>query len=281
MKSLKGRTVILTGASRGLGERIARSFAKAGANLVLVARNQAALESLAQELTQGGTKNLVIAADLNDFGTHQPLLDRAEAELGPVDILVNNAALDGQSVFAEFPPERIEEMIRVDLLSPMLLTRALLPRLLARKSGHIVNIASLAGKSATPFDTTYSAAKGGLVLFSHSLRAELRGSGVGVSVVCPGFISDVGMFADVSRQHGVRAPRVAGESTPARVAEAVLRSIRDDRAEILVNPGPMRLFQAINQLAPELFSALMTRIGVTGVFRHVALAARNPDEPGR
>jgi short-subunit dehydrogenase len=274
MRELTGCNVIVTGASRGIGERIARAFARSSANLALVARDARALESLASELSGSGIKCVALAADLADFSTHQQLLDRAEAELGPIDILVNNAALDGHSVFAEFPGARIEELLRVNLTAPMLLTRALLPRLIARKHGHIVNIASLAGKSATPFDTTYSASKGGLILFSHSLRGELRSQGVGVSVICPGFISDVGMYADVSRKHGVRAAKVAGESSPEAVAQAVLRAIREDRAEILVNPGPMRLLQAFNQLAPELFSALSGRLGVFGLFHHVALAQR-------
>jgi short-subunit dehydrogenase len=274
MKDLKAANVIVTGASRGLGVRIAKHFAEAGANLALVARNAEALNALASELSRHGTKNVALAADLGDATGHESLIARAEAALGPIDVLVNNAAVESNSAFVDFAPERIEEMVRLDLLSPMLLTRALLPRLVARKRGHIVNISSLAGKSATPYNTTYSAAKAGLVLFSQSLRGELRDSGVGVSVICPGFISDVGMFADKAEQHQVRAPSAAGESSPDKVAAAVLRAIRDDRAEILVTPGPMRLLQAFNQLAPELFSSLTARLGVTEVFRRVALAER-------
>lgn len=277
MRELKGRNVLITGASRGIGERIARAFAGAGANLALVARDASALEKLATELSSSGVRSVALPADLADFDAHQPLLDRAEAELGPLDVLVNNAALDGHSVFAEFPAQRIEQLLRINLTAPMLLTRALLPRLVAKKSGHIVNIASLAGKSATPFDTTYSASKGGLVLFSQSLRGELRDSGVGVSVVCPGFVSDVGMYADVSRQHGVRASRVVGESSPEAVAQAVLRAVRRDVAEILVNPGPIRLMQALNQLSPELYLAVTTRLGVPRLFQRVALAQRGSD----
>ena len=143
----------------------------------------------------------------------------------------------------------------------MLLSRAVLPSMLERKTGHIVNIASLAGKSATPFDTPYSAAKGGMILFSHSLRAELRGTGVSCSVIVPGFIADTGMFA------GATVPAIVGTSRPEAVARAVVRALKKDVLEIIVAPGPLRLLEAFNQLYPETFIWAVSLVGAMDPFK--------------
>lgn len=275
MRQLQGRNVLLTGASRGVGPYIARAFAEKGANLALVARSAPPLQQLASELTQAGVRSVAISADLSDLDSHGMVLHEAGERLGPIDVLINNAAIEASSEFADLAPARIQELLRLDLIAPMLLTRALLPQLLARRSGHIVNIASLSGKSGTPYNSTYAAAKGGLIVFSQSLRAELRGSGVSVSSVSPGFISEAGMFADRARETNRRAPVAVGESTPEQVANAILRAVVEDRAEILVSPGPARLLQAINQLAPDLINYLMERLGVTALFREAAHAERD------
>ena len=205
--------------------------------------------------------------------------------LGPVDILVNNAALEANSAFADFAPERIEELVRVDLIAPMLLTRALLPRLLARGSGHIVNIASIAGKSATAYNVSYAAAKAGLISFSLSLRAELHKTGVSASVICPGFISDAGMYAAKVALTGRPTPKLAGESSPARVAASVVKAVVHDRAELIVSPGPFRSLLAINQFFPDFMSFMARVSGVTDVFEAVIAAekraASQPPSPSQ
>jgi len=270
---LKGKNVVVTGASRGLGVHIARTIAERGVNLALVARTAGPLEALASELGRAGVRAVAVATDLGDTAAYPSLCDRIESALGPVDVLVNNAAIEANSRYAEFPPERIEEMIRLDLIAPMLLTRALLPRLLQRKSGHIVNISSLAGKMASPWDVTYAAAKGGITLFTLSLRAELRGSGVSCSVIAPGMIAE-GMFAAKQRDHGVKAPAIAGISSPGAVARSVVKAIEHDRAEILVNPGPIQLFNLLAQAAPDTMSRFFMKLGVSEPFRAVAEAER-------
>jgi len=274
MRQLQGKNVIVTGGSRGLGTYIARAFAAKGAHVAVVARNVAALQQVASELRTQGVRAVGIAADLGDVSGYPTLLDRVERELGPVDILVNNAALEANSAFADFAPERIEELLRVDLIAPMLLTRALLPRLLARGSGHIVNIASLAGKSATAYNVSYAAAKGGLVLFSQSLRAELHKTGVSAAVICPGVISDGGMYAEKRALTGKPTPKLAGESSPARVAASVIKAIVSDRAELIVSPGPIRSLLALNQFFPDLMGYMARASGVSGVFEAVVAAEK-------
>jgi short-subunit dehydrogenase len=213
---------------------------------------------------------VAIRADVAVASDRALLLQRAAAELGDIDILVNNAALETNKAFTDFSASDLEQMLHVDLVAPVLLTRELLPKMLERETGHIVNIASLAGKSATPFNVPYSAAKGGLILFTHSLRAELRGTGVSCSVVVPGFISETGMYAEKEREHGVMVPAIVGTSTPARVTRAVIRGIKSDVLETIVAPGPMRLSQAFNQVFPEAFAWFLTRIGAMEPFKKVA-----------
>jgi short-subunit dehydrogenase len=270
MEELRGRNAILTGASRGLGVYIARALAAEGVNLALAARTLAPVEELARELSASGVRAVAIRADVAVAADRTALLQRAAAELGGIDILVNNAALETNLAFADFSLSAIDEMLNVDLVAPVLLTRELLPQLLERKTGHIVNIASLAGKSATPFNVPYSTAKGGLILFTHSLRAELRGTGVSASVVVPGFVSETGMFAAKTQEHGLTAPAIVGTSTPEKVARAVVRVIKSDVLETIVAPGPMRLSQAFNQVFPEAFAWFVTRIGAMEPFKKMA-----------
>ncbi|MDB4973435.1 MAG: Short-chain dehydrogenase/reductase [Myxococcaceae bacterium] len=278
MGPVRGKNVVVTGASRGLGTYIARAFAAEGAHLALVARNATALEVLAEELRSLGVRAIAVAADLADVQGYGALLDRIERELGPIDVLVNNAGLEANSAYAEFAPQRIEELLRVDLLAPMLLTRALLPRLLLRGSGHVVNIASVAGKSPSAYNVTYAAAKSGLIAFSESLRAELHKTGVGVSVVSPGFIADAGMYAEKLVLTGKAAPKLAGVSSPALVARNVVKAVVKNCAEIIVSPGPIRLFLAINQLFPGFMAFVSRVLGVNDVFTAVVDAEKRAAE---
>jgi len=274
MHELSGCNAIVTGASRGIGVYIARALAARGVNVALSARTREPIEALAVELRRTGVRAVAIASDVALAADRARLLELAETELGAIDILVNNAALESNQAFVSFDPAYIEQMLQVDLTAPMLLTRALLPGMIARGRGHVVNVGSLAGKSATPYNVPYSAAKGGLILFTHSLRAELRGSGVSASVIVPGFVSDVGMVADKVRAHGVTVPAIAGSSAPDKVARAVVRAIERDVLEIIVAHGPMRLSQAFNQLYPEAFAWFVQRIGAMDLFKKMAETSR-------
>lgn len=281
MKELRGRNALITGASRGIGVHIARALAGAGMNIALVARSGDAIEQLARELSSVGVRASAIVADLTDLTGLDRVLARAEAELGPLDVLINNAGVEGVRVFSEESAAQTEQMMHLNLLVPVLLARKSVPGMLLRKRGHIVNIASLAGKTAAPYCVSYATAKGGLVAFTHSLRGELRGSGVSASVVCPGFVSDEGMFAVSTRATPVTVSKLVGTSTPAQVADAVVFALRRDRAEVLVNPGPVRLFQALHQLAPDMVAWLQARMGVKLMMRTLALAASREAADGR
>jgi short-subunit dehydrogenase len=127
-------------------------------------------------------------------------------------------------------------------------------------------MSSLGGKKGSPYSATYAASKAGLIAWTNGLRAELEGTGVGASVICPGFVSEVGMFAERSQP----APRMLGSSTPEAVARAVLRAIQRDIGEIIVNPGPMRLMLAIEALSPGLARWVLRKSGVYDYYRKQA-----------
>lgn len=175
---LRGRNALVTGASQGLGEALARQFAQAGARLILVARSLDRLGKLASEL--GG---VAVAADLSDLAQARQLIDRAQTEGGPIDVLVNNAGADFAGAFTETPFDDIEDLFRLDLVAPVVLCRAVLSGMLARGRGHIVNVSSLAGVAALPGLACYSSAKAGLDHFTSGLRADLRGCPVGTTLV--------------------------------------------------------------------------------------------------
>jgi short-subunit dehydrogenase len=174
---LRDRRVLVTGASRGIGAELAREFSAAGARVALVARSADAIAKLAADL--GGDS---YAADLNDPEQVRGLIERVEHD-GPVDVLVNNAGDGAQGRFVAMEAERVERQLRVNLLTPVELCRQALPGMLARGTGHIVNVSSMAGTNALPGMTPYSTSKAGLSHFTAMLRAELRGTPVRTTLV--------------------------------------------------------------------------------------------------
>jgi len=249
MRDLKGRNAILTGASRGLGVHMAEALAREGVNLALAARSPDLLEGVGEELAALGVRTVGVPTDLAEPEQVAHLVAEAERQLGPIDLLVNNAGVQFTQPYEDCPPERIELVVRVNLLAPLLLARAVLPGMRSRGRGHIVNIASLAGKIGLPFAAPYGATKAGLIQFTHSLRTELAGTPVGASVICPGFVSDDGMFARSEDLTGP-APVLLTPTTPDRVVRAVLRAIRRNTAETIVNPLPARLVSILQEAIP-------------------------------
>jgi short-subunit dehydrogenase len=207
-----------------------------------------------------------IAADVCDDGARRELLEEAESALGPIDILVNNAGIERIVSYTDLPSDDIEAMIRTNLAAPLILSRLVLERMVERGRGHVVMMSSLGGKKGSPYSATYAATKAGLIAWTSGLRIELQGTGVSASVICPGFVSEAGMFAARSQ----RAPRILGTSTPEAVAKAVLRAIQRDEGEIIVNPGPVRLMLALEQLSPRFARWVLEKAGVYDYYRKQA-----------
>jgi short-subunit dehydrogenase len=239
---LAGKTVLLSGATGGIGLAIARDMAGRGATLVLSSRKQQALEELASSLAGDGHR--AIAADLAEEGAAERLV----ADAGEFDVLVANAALPASGKLDDFSQEELGRALRVNLEAPIRMARELLPPWRERNSGHFVFVSSLAGKAASPRSSLYSATKFGLRGFALGLRADLARTGIGSSVVMPGFIRDAGMFAE----SGAKPPMGVGTSTPEEVAEGVARAIEQDRPEVEVAPRRLRMLANFAARRPAL-----------------------------
>ncbi len=265
---LEGARVLLTGASGGLGQALARGLHARGAGLVLTGRRTDVLTPLAEEL---GAR--AIPADLGAPADVERLVRSA----GEIEVLVANAALPASGHLLELSQAQIDTLLEVNLRAPIALVRALAPAMAARGSGHIVLMSSLSGKAAAPVSSVYSATKFGLRGFAHGARADLRKQGVGVSVILPGFVRDAGMFADAG---SVRLPPGVGTSSPEQVVRAVITAIERNRGEITVAPLPLRLGANISAVAPGLAAFGQRLAGGATVARRVSegQVQKRPDD---
>jgi short-subunit dehydrogenase len=248
MTELRDARVLVTGANGGLGRAIACACRAAGAQLVVTGRRAEPVEAIAADV-----QGTAVVADLSDRSE----LPRILAEAGDIDVLIANAALPATGDLLDWEQDQIDRVLEVNLANPIAMTRALLPRLRTQKSGHLVYVSSLSGKVASIGASLYSATKFGLRGFAGALRADLQGSGVGVSVICPGFVRDAGMFAD----SGATLPRGVATVTPGAVADAVVKAIRQDRAEIEIAPITLRIGAFFGALAPGVSATVQSRIG--------------------
>jgi short-subunit dehydrogenase len=221
--------VLLTGASGGIGEAIARRLHERGATLILSGRRADALEQLASEL---GDRTETVVADLARTEDVQMLCDR----YADVDVLVANAGLPAAGTLDSFTPEQLDRAVDVNLRAPIQLARATVPGMVERGAGHVVLMSSLAGKVALSDSSIYCATKFGLRGFGFALKEDLRGTGVGVTTVFPGFVREAGMF----HGSGVKLPRMVGTRSPEDVAKAVMRGIDNGRTEVDVAPVMLR-----------------------------------------
>jgi short-subunit dehydrogenase len=271
MRELRGSNALVTGGSGGIGAHIARALARAGANVVVSGRREDALAAVVAELQASGVRAASVAADLYVRAELDTVAERAEAALGPIDVLVNNAGVEQASAFTRYTPGELSSMVELNLLAPLLLTHRLLPGMLERRRGHVVFIASVAGKVAAPYQAPYVATKAGLVAVTQSLRAEYMREPVGFSVVCPGFVAGDGMYQRMLEE-GLSANAVIGATTIDRVVARVLDAIRRDRAEVIVSGRPLRPALALGQLAPGLIERILPRTGINELFRRAAAA---------
>jgi len=222
---IKGRVVLITGAGRGIGRALAHAFAAAGAKVALLGKTKKNLLEVQRELKDSGAPTVVLAADVSDEGVVSRAVALAEQELGPVDVLVNNAG-----IFALAPVEKMDalvfdRMLAVNLRGPFLMSRAVLPGMKSRKRGHIVNISSTAGRRGFAGGGAYCASKFGLAGLTEAMRYEARASNVRVTCVYPStvntdFVKKAGM--DLAPERAIQ---------PEDVANAVVSLVAmDDRA---------------------------------------------------
>lgn len=249
--------VAVTGASSGIGEALARAFLERGASVTLVARRSELLAAIAASVPAGRTH--VVAADLADRAASCAWVDDAERALGPIDVLVNNAGVQIVRAVSDTPWEDAERLLQLDLHTPLRLTHALLPRMIARGSGTIVDIASMAAIAPTPGMYFYNAAKAGLAAASEGLRAEVKPHGIHVVTVYPGPVRSAMESAGRAAYEDTRAASHAPTGEPEELARLVAEAVEQRRDRVIYprTYGVARHFPnvtrwAMDRLTPKL-----------------------------
>lgn len=252
---IEGSRVLVTGASGGLGNAIARDLARRGATLVLTARNEEVLSSLAAEV--GGE---VVVADLADRSDLEALC----GQLGEVDVLVCNAGVGGDGHQSAVGADRIDVVLDVNLRAPMILCNSFARhRMASGRAGQIVNIGSVAGVVAAANSGLYNATKFGLRGFTLAIRQDFADHDIGVTHVAPGFIHTAGMFAE----NEMELPPLVRARPPQDVADAVARAILENPAELWVIPPELRVIATLGTIAPGLSEATQRRLGIREMTR--------------
>src|ERR671936_540922 len=242
---LKGKVVLVTGASAGIGWATAVAFAREGATVVAAARREERLKELVAAIEQRGGRAMAVPCDVSDRVQIGVMRQRVEDAYGRCDVLVNNAGIPGGGPFEKLSVERLEEIVRVNVLGVVLGTRVFVPMMVERGRGHIVNVASLAGRFETPGAATYGATKHAVVAFSESLYYELGSRGILVTTVNPGYSPTEGF-----PQGGVPGVFLI---RPDKIARTIVDVVRKDKAPEVFIPRVMGPLQAFRVLTPPLY----------------------------
>jgi dehydrogenase/reductase SDR family protein 7B len=259
----ESRIVWVTGASSGIGEALAAAFAAEGAKLVLSGRRREALEAVNQRI---GGEALVLPFEATDWGALAGAVEQAWGWRGGVDILVNNAGVSQRSLAVDTAPEVYRTLIEVDLIAPIWLTQLLLPRLVQRRSGHVVAISSVAGRVGPVLRTGYAAAKHGLIGYCDALRAEVDAAyGIKVTTVLPGSVRTQvaanALQADGSAR-GASDANIEAGMDPAECARRILDAVADGTRELIVAEGAEAFAAALRFQDPERLFDLLSGEGV-------------------
>lgn len=259
MRNLANKRILITGAGHGLGRDIARTFAKAGAELVVTDCNLAGVEETAKLIQSEGGKAAAYALDVTDLDAIRQFRERLHAERGPIDVLINNAGIAHGGAFLDVPIEQHLATYRVNALGMVAMTHAFLPDLVARPEGHLVIVASASGLIALPYASTYASSKWAALGFSESIREELRVLGhrhVRVTAICPSYI-DTGMC------DGVKLPRFTTMLRSSQVAGKVLHAVQTNR-DLVLTPWLVYITPFTKAvLPPPLFRKVADFFGIT------------------
>ncbi len=251
MRSLEGKVVLITGASSGFGEEVAVLFAQEGCKLVLAARRMDRLQALAAKIQDNGGEAIAIPVDVVNLVDIQNMVESTIDLYGQIDILFNNAGIGRVDWFENFSAERdIQMLVHVNLISLMQVTHAVLPHMLKRGEGHIINMSSVAGLIPAPLITTYAASKHGVRAFTDALRREVTPLGITISGIYPGpakteFGSHIGKNEAYAATKNIVRSRMTSEYVASRVLDVALRPRRS-----LIIPWHYRIAFAFEMLFP-------------------------------
>ena len=260
MTQLAGKVVWITGASSGIGEAAAIAASHRGAKLVLTARRQAELERV-KALCADPSQVAVHPLDLLQMGGPAAATAKAESFFGPVDVLVNNAGRSQRSLVLDTTVQTYRDLFELDFFSTVALTKAVLPVMVARKTGHIVVISSVVGYISSPLRSGYAAAKHALHGFYEALAAELWRENVKVTMVCPGYVRtqvSVNAFSGSGAKHGKMEPSIDRGLPPEVCAQRIWRAVEKDRAEVLI--GKERIAVYVKRFWPSLWAWALRRV---------------------
>ncbi len=253
---LNGKVVIVTGASSGIGRATAHTFAAMGAQVVLAARRAERLLDVAATMDSYGKSAFVVPVDIGEEADRQQLVDAALREFGRIDVLVNNAGSSWTGFLEDHDPAYLQQMVQVNLYAALRLIQLVLPGMLARGYGHIVNVSSGGAEMHVPMAVGYVATKAGVNGFSAALRRELAGTGVGVSWVMPGYTQTEMLDGVDVRQLRSFGVRVDAPEVPAR---AIVDAVRYNQRDVLP-PGPVeKVAMVLHRLLPGMVDMLMGR----------------------
>jgi short-subunit dehydrogenase len=256
LKDLRGRAALVTGASSGIGRLLALRLAERGARVALVARRADLLEELATEIRQREGEALPLPCDVADFAQATAASARALERFGDVDLLVNNAGYGHHRTFLEWDVADIDRMMRVNYLGSVHFTKALLPRMVARRSGWIVFVASVAGRIGVPVESAYAATKFAMVGLAEAVSLEVEDAGVHVLTVCPGAIRTPFFDGEALERLPSAARRAMVEPGP--LVAAILKALARGKREITY-PRFMALAYVVRALAPGFFRRQLRR----------------------
>jgi short-subunit dehydrogenase len=234
MEEITGKTVLVTGAARGMGKLEASKFAREGCRVIITDVHADGLASAETEMKAQGWPVAAYVLDISDRQSCVALVKRIEEEQGPIDILVNNAGITECYAVLDLSEASLRRMMDVNYFGTTWMMQAVVPRMVERGGGHVVNICSIAGKTGSPLMGGYCATKHAIVGITDSIRMELRGTGVEFSIINPGFVS-TGMF------EGAKLPLITRWQDPQKVADAVVRAVRKNQAEVCVPRFAVRL----------------------------------------
>ena len=257
--TFREKTVIVTGASSGIGKALALRLADEGAWLALAARNAQCLDSLAEECQQRGSKAIAIPTDVADESQCRALIQRTQEMYGCIDTLVNNAGIDVVSKLEDLPNLRLfKQVVDVNFYGAVHCAYYALPYLKETR-GRIVNISSLGGMLAIPFNTSYVASKFAVIGFSDSLRMEVEQAGVSVTVICPSWVVTEFHERYLDKNGQPKGPSGRGiytehTMTADQCAQIVLRAARRRKRQVVMRPGPLALW--LKLIAPGLIDWL-------------------------
>lgn len=277
--SLEGQVALITGGSQGIGRAVALALAAQGMNLVLAARTASKLEATAEELRKSGVRVVTVPTDVSKLSDLKHLVATCVSEFGGIDVLVNNAGIEAFQSFHKLPIEKIQATITTNTLGTILLTRLVIPEMLKKGRGRIINMSSTAALMAPPFGATYAATKASIHQFSMALRLEYRGTGISISSICPGFAQDGGIYEVIKETMGRGMPFLLRGTTADKVAKKVIKALRSDPPVLVIDTPGVRLSIVLASIFPR-FGEWLTHKVAYRYFRRLAVKREEESTPG-